>query len=187
MWEGRTGLGRDRVLKGHVAAVHALTLCGVPFTECCLIAGVSPGRMKQYVRQDWWKRPTRRGRWSGVKLERLAAAYADHAIGVRQIVRDHGVTQGTLYKLAQRYRWPLRPKGRKAKAVALRDLSPGRQAYYDRLRASGVSGPEALLGAQRGAEPIKSTSTDTFPRPAGEAANPNRSRGGHVPSPLIDA
>jgi len=156
MWRGATGFDRTRVLKGHVGAVHALRLCGVPFTECARIVGISPERMKDYVAEDWVGARQRRGRWYGAERRALAAAYADHSISVRQIVAQFKVSQAALYKVAQKYGWPLRPKGRKAQTVAVRNLTSGKRAYYKALRANGLSLQEALAAAHRGAEPVLS-------------------------------
>ena len=159
MWQGRSGLSRQRVLRGYLVAAYALRIAGVPFTECCFVIGVSPKRARQYMKASYCQGDTRRTRWSGQRLEQVAKAYADHTIEVRRICEVYRITQASLYKLAQLHGWRGRPMGPRPKALASRNLSGPTLAYYKRLRAGGLSIEDALAAVQRGAEPIHSADT----------------------------
>lgn len=168
---------RDRVLNGHVVAFYALRLAGLSVTECSQIVGTAPARLKKYILPGWWDRTYRpRTRWHGDALNALAGAYADHSLGVREIIVEHHITQASLYKLAQKHRWPRRPMGPKIHAAAVRRLSSGRLAYYKKLRASGVPLAEALLATSRGAQPIHSAGDDpNVPASAAHSREPSAS------------
>jgi len=126
------------VLKGQVLSVIALTLAFQPFTEACKIWGIGPARMRKYLPEDWTSTRTPRSRWFGDRLIAVERAYCDWSVPLRKIIKDFGISQGQLYKLAAKYQWPSRPKGRRIEPRSTRSMSPERRRYYEKLRRNGM-------------------------------------------------
>lgn len=143
--------GRQRICKGQVLAVIALTLAFQPFTEACKLWGIGPKRMVEYLPRYWTSTRTPRSKWFGDRLLALERAYCDRKMPVQKIIKDFEITQGMLYKLAVKHRWPSRPLGRRIDPTSTRSMAPARRRYYDKLRHGGMRPAAAKEAAWKAA------------------------------------
>ena len=145
-----------RVTVTHRAAVCALVLAGLPFTDSCEIAGVPVRRLQEVLGADWWaRRPRRRPtRWKGAALARLRAGWDDPAMPLPALAAAHGLEVSSLRRIAVRLGWPSRSRVSKPiLPVPYAELTPKQRWQYDKVRKilGRAAAVEAVFGAGAGA------------------------------------
>ena len=141
-----------RVTVTHRAAVCALVLAGLPFTDSCEIAGVPFRRLQEVLGADWWtRRPHRRPtRWTGAALASLRAGWDDLTKPLPALAAAHGIKVKHLRRIAVRLGWPSRPRVSKPiLPVPYAALTAKQRWQYDKIRKilGRAAAVQAVFGA----------------------------------------